>query len=90
MIAGELVPVVVDELPVKSVPGIAPVSSGKVGHFEDVRTPRDVGFGGKGWPIGKLGHSVDVGSHNPIGGIDEMLHKPRVGLVGIYARHEHR
>lgn len=83
MIAGELVAVVVDELPVKPVPCIAPVSSGKVGHFEDVGTSGDVGFGGKGWTVGELGHSVDVGSHDPVGGIDEVLHKPRINLVWV-------
>lgn len=83
MIAGELVAVVVDELPVKSVPCIAPVSSGKVGHFEDVGTPGDIGFGGKGRTVGELGHSVDIWSHDPFGRIDEVLHEPRINFVWV-------
>lgn len=89
VIFGEAVVMVVDEFPVKSIPGVAPVSARKIRHFEDVCASGNIWFRGEGAVVGELGHSVDVGGHYPVGGVDEVFHEPRVDFVGVDSGHEH-
>lgn len=36
-----------------------------------------------------MGHAVDVGEHDPVGGVDEHFHEPAVDIVGVDFGHEH-
>lgn len=73
----------VDEAPVESIPDFAPWPLGVIRHFEDVGGTGDVRFGGELAPIGVECHSVDVWSHDPIGGIDEVRIEPVERLDGV-------
>ena len=37
-----------------------------------------------------LAHSVNVGNHDPIIGIDEQLHKPTIDLIGMDIAKQHK
>ena len=90
VVFGEDVEVVVDEGPVESVPDGGPVFAfGVVGHFADVVRSGEIGFGGEESAVGKLGHAVDVGDHDPVVGVDEEFHEPAVNVVGVDATEEH-
>ena len=79
----------VNEVPVERCPGLLPVTCFIVTHLFNVVGSTNVRLGGKATAVSKLAHTVDIGHHHPVVGIDVHAHEPAIHIVWVNLTQQH-
>ena len=89
ILRGEKFAMVLDKGPVEPIPYFTPIPLGEVGHFTNVVGAGNIGLGREKTAVRELRHSVNIGDHNPIIGVNKKFHEPLVDGVRVDPAEEH-